>query len=131
VTDGAADPSVVWNSQEKAWYIFYTQRRANMDLPANENWTMGTKVGIAKSADQGRSWSYIGTAQGLSRGLKEETFWAPHVFENEGTYHLFVTFKFHRMLRAEIRSPFHRPLVRHKIHQMLRGRPVRPPRNAS
>ena len=92
VTDGAADPSVVWNAREKAWYVFYTQRRTNQEVPGNESWYMGTRIGIAKSSDQGRSWSYVGTAQGMSRGLKEETFWAPHVFEDNGTYHMFVTF---------------------------------------
>lgn len=84
VTDGAADPSVVWHAQDKAWYIFYTQRRANQNLPG-VSWCFGTKIGIAKSIDRGRSWSYVGTAQGMSRGLKEETFWAPHVFEDKGT----------------------------------------------
>jgi hypothetical protein len=92
VTDGAADPSVVWHAGEKAWYIFYTQRRANVALPPAESWYMGTKIAIAKSADQGRTWNYVGTAQGLSRGMKDETFWAPHVFEDNGTWHLFVTF---------------------------------------
>jgi sucrose-6-phosphate hydrolase SacC (GH32 family) len=53
---------------------------------------MGTKIAMAKSSDQGRTWSYVGTAQGVTRGLKEETFWAPHVFEDNGTYHMFVTY---------------------------------------
>lgn len=92
VTAGAADPSVVWHAKEKAWYIFYTQRRANQELTNGESWHMGTKIGTAKSTDHGRSWSYVGTAQGMSRGLKDETFWAPHVFEDNGTYHMFVTF---------------------------------------
>jgi len=29
VFDGAADPSLVWNDKERAWWIFYTNRRAN------------------------------------------------------------------------------------------------------
>jgi hypothetical protein len=91
VFNGAADPSLVWNGSEKAWYIFYTQRRANQDLPG-VSWAFGTKIGIAKSTDSGRTWTYAGTADGLSRGMKEETFWAPHVFEDNGTYHMFVTF---------------------------------------
>ena len=62
VFNGAADPSVVWNTKEKAWYIFYTQRRANLELTNGESWYMGTKIGIAKSADQCRSWSYAGPA---------------------------------------------------------------------
>jgi hypothetical protein len=92
VFDGAADPSLVWHGPEKAWYVFYTQRRANAELPPPESWYMGTKIGITKSTDQGRTWSYIETAQGMSRGIKEETFWAPHVFEDKGTYHMFVTY---------------------------------------
>ncbi|MEI7910327.1 MAG: hypothetical protein WCK77_11875 [Verrucomicrobiota bacterium] len=91
VFDGAADPSVLWNGTEQAWYIFYTQRRANQNLPG-VSWYYGTKIGIAKSTDAGRTWNYIGTAEGLSRGLAAESFWAPHVFEDNGTFHLFVAF---------------------------------------
>jgi hypothetical protein len=91
VFDGAADPSLVWHGPEKAWYVFYTQRRANQDLPG-VSWGFGTKIGIAKSTDRGRRWTYVDTAKGLSRGMKEETFWAPHVFEDNGTFHMFVTF---------------------------------------
>jgi hypothetical protein len=91
VFDGAADPSLVWHEPEKAWYVFYTQRRANQDLPG-VSWAFGTKVAIARSTDRGRSWEYVGTAEGLSRGMPEETFWAPHVFAESGTFHMFVTF---------------------------------------
>ena len=28
IYDGAADPSIIWNSMEKTWWIFYTNRRA-------------------------------------------------------------------------------------------------------
>jgi hypothetical protein len=90
--NGAADPSVVWHAGEKAWYVFYTQRRAKFEEKVAGSWFMGTQIGITKSTDHGRTWSYVGTAQGISRGLKEETFWAPHVFEEKGTYHLFVTY---------------------------------------
>ena len=31
VYDGAADPVVIWNQQEKKWFMFYTNRRANID----------------------------------------------------------------------------------------------------
>jgi hypothetical protein len=91
VFDGAADPSLVWHGLEKAWYIFYTQRRANQELPGVA-WAFGTRIGIARSTDRGRTWTYVGTAEGMSRGMKEETFWAPHVFEDNGTFHMFVTF---------------------------------------
>jgi len=91
VFNGAADPSPVWHAGEKAWYLFYTQRRSNKDLPG-VSWAFGTRIAIAKSTDNGRSWDYLGTANGLSRGLEQETFWAPHVFEENGTFHMFVTF---------------------------------------
>ncbi len=91
VFNGAADPSLVWHEAEKAWYLFYTQRRSNQELPG-VSWAFGTKIAIAKSTDKGRSWNYVGTAEGLSRGLEQETFWAPHVFEENGTFHMFVTF---------------------------------------
>ena len=29
VTDGAADPVLIWNREEKKWWMLYTQRRAN------------------------------------------------------------------------------------------------------
>ena len=31
ITDGAADPVLIWNRQEKTWWMLYTQRRANQE----------------------------------------------------------------------------------------------------
>ena len=31
VYDGAADPTVIYNHNEKSWWMLYTQRRANQD----------------------------------------------------------------------------------------------------
>jgi len=31
VHDGAADPTLVWNRQEKCWWMLYTNRRADAD----------------------------------------------------------------------------------------------------
>ncbi|MEZ4836778.1 MAG: DUF6713 family protein [Caldilineaceae bacterium] len=33
IYDGAADPTVIWNRQEQCWWLLYTNRRANVDLP--------------------------------------------------------------------------------------------------
>ena len=30
IHDGAADPTVIWNPHEKAWWLLYTNRRANV-----------------------------------------------------------------------------------------------------
>ena len=31
ITDGAADPVLIWNRTEKNWWMLYTQRRANSE----------------------------------------------------------------------------------------------------
>ena len=92
VFDGAADPVVIWNRAEQKWFMFYTNRRAN--LPTNEvtgvNWVHGTKIGIAESSDGGATWKYRGTAD-IDYGEKDYTQWAPEVVENNGVYHMFLT----------------------------------------
>ena len=60
VYDGAADPVLVWNPEKRAWWMFYTQRRAKIDVPGVE-WCHGTEIGVAESKDQGMTWVYIGT----------------------------------------------------------------------
>lgn len=90
VHDGAADPMVIYNEQEKAWYMFYTNRRANVDTQGT-NWCYGTKIGVATSMDNGKNWDYVGTLDlEFERGMN--TFWAPHVVYDKGVYHLFVTY---------------------------------------
>jgi hypothetical protein len=50
VFDGAADPSLIWNDQERAWWILYTNRRANApDAQDGVRWCHGTDIGIASS----------------------------------------------------------------------------------
>lgn len=56
VFDGAADPVLVWNPQREAWWMFYTQRRARLDLPGVE-WCHGTQIGLAESRDEGLTWT--------------------------------------------------------------------------
>lgn len=60
VYDGAADPVVFWNHQEKEWWMFYTQRRANENT-ADVAFCYGNSIGIASSDDHGKSWLYRGT----------------------------------------------------------------------
>jgi beta-xylosidase len=90
VTDGAADPVVVWNRAEKAWWILYTQRRANVES-ADVAYCNGNPIGIAESTDNGRSWYYRGTLDlKIDRGMN--TFWAPDIAYDNGLYHLFVVY---------------------------------------
>lgn len=82
VFDGAADPVVVWNPSAQRWWMFYTNRRANVPGLSGVAWVHGTKIGIAESADAGTTWSYVGTADielPPQIGGSEPTLWAPHI----------------------------------------------------
>ena len=90
IFDGAADPSVVWNESSNEWWIFYTQRRANVPSQGVA-YCYGTGIGLAVSKDDGKSWFYKGVCEGLDFEEGALTFWAPEIVESEGTYHMFVT----------------------------------------
>jgi hypothetical protein len=92
IYDGAADPSFVWNDRERAWWVLYTNRRANApDAQDGVRWCHGTDLGIASSPD-GRTWTYRGTAQGLEFEPGRNTFWAPCLVTHGGAYHMFVAY---------------------------------------
>ena len=90
VYDGAADPTVIWNQKEKKWFMFYTNRRANVDSLKGVTWVHGTHVGIAESSDGGAAWLYRGTCNIPSPYT--ETQWAPEVIEYQGLYHMYLTY---------------------------------------
>jgi hypothetical protein len=93
VFDGAADPSLVWNDAERAWWVFYTNRRANAaDAQDGVRWCHGTDIGVASSTDGGHTWEYRGTVKGLEFEAGRNTFWAPCVIEHGRTYHMFVAY---------------------------------------
>ena len=91
IYNGAADPVVIWNSQENAWWMFYTNRRA-YGLNIGFSFMHGTDIGIASSTDGGLSWLYRGTAQGLCYEPGRNTYWAPEIIEHEGVYHMYVSY---------------------------------------
>jgi hypothetical protein len=90
VYDGAADPTVIWNREEKTWWMLYTNRRANVE-GQGVAWAHGTDIGIASSTD-GQSWLYRGTLAGLEFERGGNTFWAPEVIWHEGLYHMYVSY---------------------------------------
>jgi hypothetical protein len=91
VFDGAADVSIVFDRAAKLWKMFYTNRRATMKLPDPDDveWVHGTAIGIASSSD-GVRWRYQGTAQ-FPKECTDATLWAPDIFYENGTYHLWLT----------------------------------------
>jgi len=91
ICDGAADPVVIWNRQEQNWWLLYTQRRANVDAPGVA-WVHGTDIGVARSADGGRSWRYLGALPGLEFERGRNTFWAPEVLWYAGAYHMYASY---------------------------------------
>ncbi|MFO1050633.1 MAG: exo-alpha-sialidase [Planctomycetota bacterium] len=90
VFDGAADPVLVHDHAHDAWRMLYTQRRAKLDLPGVQ-WCHGTEIGVAESRDGGRTWTYVGTLP-LSAPDAGHSFWAPDVVEQDGVFHLFVSY---------------------------------------
>ena len=95
VYDGAADPTVIWNPLLKRWWMFYTNRRANVPGLSGVTWVHGTPIGIAESADGGAHWKYVGIAQielPAEYGGPRVTEWAPDVTRApDGTWQMFLT----------------------------------------
>ncbi|MEL6695927.1 MAG: family 43 glycosylhydrolase [Bacteroidota bacterium] len=87
---GSCDPEIIWNSHEKAWWIFYTARKGT-----DENTWVGTPLGVISTHDL-KEWEFKGYCKFDGRGgkpLADETFWAPAIISSEGIYHMFVTYK--------------------------------------
>jgi hypothetical protein len=93
VYDGAADPTILWNSHDQKWYMFYTVRRANVPGLNGVGWVHGTPIGIATSSDGGASWQYLGVAKiNYPDAVADKTYWAPAVVEHNGLYHMFLVY---------------------------------------
>jgi len=90
IYDGAADPVLTCNKAKKEWWMFYTQRRANVQL-ANVAFCYGTGIGVAVSSDHGQTWVYKGAPKlEFEEGLN--TFWAPDIIFDKGIYHMFLAY---------------------------------------
>lgn len=95
VLDGAADPVVIWNPHVRRWWMFYTNRRANVAGLSGVAWVHGTRIGIAESSDEGATWKHLGNAEidlPAAIGGTQPTHWAPDVITApDGTHHMFLT----------------------------------------
>lgn len=92
IFDGAADPTVIFNSHEGAWWMFYTNRRTTITIETGLSWLFGSDIGVASSDDHGASWQYRGVLDGLAFEWGRGTFWAPEVVEHAGQFHMFVSY---------------------------------------
>ena len=93
IYDGAADPTVLWNPLTKTWFMYYTNRRANMQSPDGVEWVHGTPIGIAESSDGGVTWKYKTNAviHYPTTSPDEITYWAPDVFFDGTQWHMYLT----------------------------------------
>lgn len=87
---GATDPTMIWNREEKQWWMVYTQRRAT--APGQDvAWVHGTDLGVASSPD-GHNWLYRGVLEGLAFEPGRNTWWAPEILYHEGLYHMYASY---------------------------------------
>ena len=90
IYDGAADPTLIWDSTHSRWLMFYTNRRANVANLPGVTWVHGTKIGIAQSLDAGATWTYVATAA-IPYGTPDYTQWAPEILKENGLNHMFLS----------------------------------------
>jgi hypothetical protein len=92
VHDGAADPTLIFNRARREWWMFYTNRRADLATadPKDFAWVHGTRIGIAVSTDGGATWKYRGVAN-IPYGPADYTHWAPDIVHWRNQYHMFLT----------------------------------------
>jgi len=95
VYDGAADQTIIWNPIAKKWWMYYTDRRANVPGLSGVTWVHGTPIGIAESADGGAHWKFVRMAQfdlPENYGGTNVTCWAPDLTRApDGTWQMFLT----------------------------------------
>ena len=77
IHDGPTDPTLEWNEERQEWWMFYTQRRANVPNLQEVACVYGSKVGIAATKNNGKNWYYVGTANLPEPMQGQSTFWAP------------------------------------------------------
>nr|WP_314845482.1 hypothetical protein [uncultured Microbacterium sp.] len=100
VHDGVTDPRVVIDGEGR-WWMFYTQRRADVDdAGPGVSWIHGTRIGVATSTD-GVEWRYDGTLEpdgydlylesGPPAATVDRTHWAPEVVWDGARWRMYLT----------------------------------------
>ncbi|MEJ1179890.1 MULTISPECIES: glycoside hydrolase [unclassified Pseudarthrobacter] len=93
VWDGPTDPVLVPDHLTGDWVLFYTQRRATQTGLTGVEWVHGTEIGMARSSDDGLTWAYQGTVDGLVPPGTERpaTLWAPDVVRIGDQWIMYLT----------------------------------------
>ncbi|WP_150306497.1 glycoside hydrolase family protein [Planctomonas psychrotolerans] len=92
IFDGAADPTVIYNPHEDAWWMVYTNRPTTNTIEKGIYWLFGSDLGVASSDDGGATWQYRGILENLAFEWGRGTYWAPEIFEHEGVFHMYVSY---------------------------------------
>lgn len=90
IFDGATDPTIIYNNEEKCYWMLYTQRRSSA-VNIGVSHIHGTLIGVASSIDL-INWVYRGTLPNLEFEPGTNTFWAPEVIYANGKYHMYVSY---------------------------------------
>jgi hypothetical protein len=91
VHGGAADPVIIRNRRDGLWYMFYTNRRADLRDGRGAEWVHGSPIGIATSPDLA-NWTYLQEAQIGYAPDPDPTYWAPSVVDDGREYHMYLTY---------------------------------------
>jgi hypothetical protein len=92
VHDGATDPTVIRHHATGEWWMFATQRRADVEEPGVA-WVHGSRIAVARS-DDGLAWRYDGVLDGLDvpeDGPGPHTHWAPEVIWDGERYRMYLS----------------------------------------
>lgn len=90
IYDGATDPTIIYNKEEKCYWMLYTQRRSSA-VNIGVSHIHGTLIGVSSSLDC-INWIYRGTLSNLEFEPGTNTFWAPEVIYANGKYHMYVSY---------------------------------------
>ncbi|WP_236354726.1 family 43 glycosylhydrolase [Konateibacter massiliensis] len=90
IYDGPTDPVIIYNHEEECYWMLYTQRRSTA-VNIGVSHIHGTLIGVASSKNL-VDWVYRGTLPNLEFEPGTNTFWAPEIIYENGTYHMYVSY---------------------------------------
>ncbi len=89
--NSARDACLVYNRQERCWWIVYPAARVGTDEPGF-SFTHGNDIRAASTPDRGLTWRYRGPLWGIPFERGRNTYWAPDIIWHEGLYHAYIAY---------------------------------------